>query len=408
MTPNPAFLTWLDLTSSDREQVRRVLDLFEEQGTVDELGLGTIRDFFSDTLFPGTSTLHTRLRYVLFIPWLYRRLEAQHRRVQDVDAEARDLEIRLIDALKGGGEELGVIGAYAGERLARLPSQAYWSALVRWGLFGPGQGQGWYHRRFARLAAGSRLRPADEAGEPEAPERTWHPQLPEPPDDLLQSVTFQLTAEEAAFLRDRMEAAVPSSLLAFLAREGATDLEQAGWLWEVPEIGQAPERLRELTEMARRFSLHMEGATMLYNLQLAEIRQRRHGDPQGVDQGIIDDYRERLADWAEREGAEAPFDPQALWELALRNRTYFREPVKRFVEGWSEVINRHGAAAVVDSQHLRRLIAQREQALKGPRARVSNPNRLDQWRGGAGLGRLDYRWPNVRQLLVDLHQGLAG
>ena len=52
--------------------MRRVLDLFREQGTVDEMGLGTLRDALADALFPGTSSIHTRLRYALFIPWIYR------------------------------------------------------------------------------------------------------------------------------------------------------------------------------------------------------------------------------------------------------------------------------------------------------------------------------------------------
>ena len=54
-------LAWLDLTARDRDKMRRVLDLFKEQGTVDEMGLGTIRDTFSDALFPGTSTLQTEV-----------------------------------------------------------------------------------------------------------------------------------------------------------------------------------------------------------------------------------------------------------------------------------------------------------------------------------------------------------
>ena len=60
MSASPAFLTCIDLTASDRDKVRRVLDLFNEPGTVDELGLGPIRDFLSDALFPGTSVLPTR------------------------------------------------------------------------------------------------------------------------------------------------------------------------------------------------------------------------------------------------------------------------------------------------------------------------------------------------------------
>lgn len=50
-----ATVSWLDLTAADRDKVRRVLDLFSEQGTVDELGLGSLRDTISNALFPGTS-----------------------------------------------------------------------------------------------------------------------------------------------------------------------------------------------------------------------------------------------------------------------------------------------------------------------------------------------------------------
>jgi len=50
-----ASFTWLDLTADDRDKVRRVLDLFNEQG------LGSLRDMISNALFPGTSVLHTRL-----------------------------------------------------------------------------------------------------------------------------------------------------------------------------------------------------------------------------------------------------------------------------------------------------------------------------------------------------------
>jgi hypothetical protein len=58
-----ASISWLDLTAADRDKVRRVLDLFNEQGTVDELGLGSLRDMISNALFPGTSVLHTRTKH---------------------------------------------------------------------------------------------------------------------------------------------------------------------------------------------------------------------------------------------------------------------------------------------------------------------------------------------------------
>ena len=82
-----ATLTWLDLTASDRDRMRQVLDLFKEQGTVDEMGLGSLRDALSEALFPGTSTIQTRLRYVLFVPWIYRQLEARRTTTSDVPTQ---------------------------------------------------------------------------------------------------------------------------------------------------------------------------------------------------------------------------------------------------------------------------------------------------------------------------------
>ncbi len=68
-------LTWIDHDAEARERSLRILALFQERESRDELGLGGIRDSFADRLFPGTSTIQTRLRYMLFVPWIYRELE---------------------------------------------------------------------------------------------------------------------------------------------------------------------------------------------------------------------------------------------------------------------------------------------------------------------------------------------
>ena len=51
---------WLDTDSEQRRRMLEVVDLFKEEGTVDELGIGSIRDALADSLFPGTSDLHTQ------------------------------------------------------------------------------------------------------------------------------------------------------------------------------------------------------------------------------------------------------------------------------------------------------------------------------------------------------------
>ncbi len=124
--------TWLDYSEHERRQAMEVIDLFGEDDTRDELGLGTIRDGFADLLFPGTSTIQTRARYFLFVPWVC--IELENRRVQSraLNERARKVQGRLRDALMNGGEETGVIGYRAGLHVQRLPSSVYWYGMRQW------------------------------------------------------------------------------------------------------------------------------------------------------------------------------------------------------------------------------------------------------------------------------------
>jgi len=46
---------WLDHSEEQCRKVRDVLHMFRKKGTVDQLGLGTVRDAVVDILFPDTS-----------------------------------------------------------------------------------------------------------------------------------------------------------------------------------------------------------------------------------------------------------------------------------------------------------------------------------------------------------------
>ena len=66
---------WLDLNDDASRKINETLRALDEPSTLDPLGLGSIRDAFSDLIAPGTSTIHTRLRYFLFIAWICQRIE---------------------------------------------------------------------------------------------------------------------------------------------------------------------------------------------------------------------------------------------------------------------------------------------------------------------------------------------
>jgi hypothetical protein len=54
---------WLDLDDAASRRIGELIHALQEPGTLDPLGLGSIRDVFSDLLAPGVSTIQTRLRY---------------------------------------------------------------------------------------------------------------------------------------------------------------------------------------------------------------------------------------------------------------------------------------------------------------------------------------------------------
>jgi hypothetical protein len=152
-------VTWLDYSESDQQRVRDLLQFFSDKGTVDDLGLGTIRDAISNQLFPGTSVVQTRARYFLFIPWIFG--EAQRRTPANLVARASDMERKLIVALLAGGETDGVIGREAGVNLKTLPSAIYWGGLQRFGIF---RLQRRTVRQYGRMVARG-MQPPDFEGE---------------------------------------------------------------------------------------------------------------------------------------------------------------------------------------------------------------------------------------------------
>ncbi len=62
---------FVDFSKEERNKVLATLKLLSTQTALDELGIGTIRDAYSDILFPGISTIQTRAKYFVLIPYLF-------------------------------------------------------------------------------------------------------------------------------------------------------------------------------------------------------------------------------------------------------------------------------------------------------------------------------------------------
>lgn len=388
-------LAWIDYDEAERQRAQRIMALFQERESRDELGLGAIRDSIADHLFPGTSTIQTRLRYMLFIPWILRGLEGRDGTAAQLSAEGRLREIRLSDALKAGGETSGVIGRDAGARLQRLPSSVYWAGLGAWGIRQFPGSRETYYAALPTLRGRRRRSEVEVEGFEDLQAGSWHPQIPPPPEDFLETTSFALTADEAQFIRDRLVASAKDSLLTWLASQ--TENGQCDYIWEHPALGDFPAKARRLVDHAEIFSAVIHGASLLYNLQLAELRAHEEW---------IERYRGRLARW----GAELDEGRLAAWSLAefwrdIEHPTHTVRPaLVRFVQDWV-ALARADAAGLPVSQEARALVRDRERRLKTSQSRFINHAVRDRWGGASGAERLSFRWGQAQSHLGDLLHG---
>jgi hypothetical protein len=390
----------LDFSDRDRKRALDAVDLFREEDTRDELGLGVIRDAFADRLFPGTSTIQTRVRYFLFVPWIYRMLKpAEHERFAQ---RTRQLQDQLRRSLMKGGESLGVIGYLAGGNVQRLPSSVYWQGLRRLGVLRFNGSESDYAKEL-RLS-GEALRNDD--GEPvtNAGRMLWDPRLPEPLNGWLDATNFALSPEERGYLTDRVSFAAPNSLLAYLLHL-ARPPGNTNFPWEhVPPI-ELPPALSEELGHAQNFSEAMHGASLLYNLMLA--REKESDD-------LVEHCEEWLAEWWEglkqRSDNLSKWNRPRLWTLVAAWGARVPPPTHNFVETWLSAIGTaQRIETILSDRRLHNLIRDRERFLKRARARLGNPRALDLWNGRSGASQLDYRWGRpVRQMLDDLIRRPAG
>lgn len=395
---------WLDYSDADRQRALDVLDLFREKGTVDELGVGTVRDAMADVLFPGTSTIMTRARYYFFIPWIYREQERKRVGSTEVAQKARRAEVQLIEALVNDGEREGVIGIEARRDLKRLPSTIYWQGLGVLGFRLTPLSREAYHRSLDKFyrSGGDVLRGDDGHAIVGGRRHNWDPAMPAAPDDFPGHAVLTLTADEASYFRERVRQAAPESFFAQLA----WNLEVFGdrdFPWDEEIVPTLPRRAAMDVLHARNFSEAMLGAALTYNLMLAE---KRAWDE------LVEEYEVRVEEWVDnitlRRDELLKWDRAAFWTTVTAAGRQVPRGSREFIDEWLDQLLQGDPATLVRAPAMRERIRQRERRLKGDLARLHNPSALARWGGASSAGVLDFRWNRpTRTLLRDLKTALG-
>ena len=253
----PVF-SWLDPSEAVRRRVLGALAGLQDRDTRDELGLGAISYAISERLFPGTAVGHTRPRYLFFVYWIYRQLEAKPKVTsENVADRARYQEVRLIRELLNSTEEEDVIGRISLKKLKILPSTRYWSALRSLGFQQLDLSQGEYHERFDELRR-RRSSIYDDDENPVAGRDMpfWCPHVPQWEEDQQFPVgaTLPLTRNEAKFLKDQYQFRYPDSVY-----EGSAKIER-----HVPALPLSRDR---------QCAIELQRALAVYRMVFGQPRQ---------------------------------------------------------------------------------------------------------------------------------------
>jgi len=416
-----ASVGWIDFSSEHRDKVRTVIDLLKKQGVVDELGIGVIRDSFADRMFPGVSTIQTRAKYFTLTALLVHDFERQ----PDRRKEKQSLEkyfghwekwcrIQLAHRYGDQGEARGIIGISFGDRkdrdVQRPPSSIYWNGLRTFGIIRTRLSLAEFSRaRSGRRSLRAVLEGTDyEKGDDLDADVDGAARVRVPPldDDYWENLSITLTVAEAEFLRHQITASVPHSLLGqLLLDEHATrQLLKLGRNAKFGDFAALPfiqslkrGELRLVVRHARDFWTILEGAHIHYN----RILQTRFGTEQGIAK-----CEERWEEWKNdlEDFDWSAWNTDFVWQLVERHGSYVKPATRRFVNKWISEARR----GVPDLARCDELGIDQERANKTTRARLRPNAKDEQVKGWVGLSELDYRLPQVRTLVEDIHRGESG
>ena len=396
-------LGWIDFSKSERSKILSVLDLLQESGTLDELGIAPVRDGFSNIFFPGTSTIQTRAKYFFIIPYILKDLERSN--ISNPSALRRSLDDKERKCgerlLKQTPNEIGIIGGRSltqGHWVKRAPVEIYWNGLRQYRIFT------FPHLTLAeylRISTGMKKRKADlkmlgnrndDAEENECDDKDagssgtvhfWN--IPTYRENWMDNLTMDLTRAEAAFLKEQIIASHPDSMLGYILRSNMREILECDRFDSLSSlIERFPEHIRQDYHLAHQFSHFLYIIRVVYNM----ITSRQENQTANIEYEALHPSFSEAAD-------------VDLDKIILRLGLSLNVPLCKFL---------HSAKSHIladDFDSLCKCIKDREILLKGTgRAKTAHPGEFDPnaWFGGFFL---DYRFSNALRIIRDIFESVV-
>lgn len=385
-------LGWVDFSKDERNKVLSVIHLLDEPGAVDELGLGAIRDAFADYFFPGTSTVQTRAKYFLIVPYILKEACSGKygsdvnnilRRIDDEERKCRDVLIKTSTD--------GVIGSLVPRSwVQRTPASIYWTGLKRLGILTEDISM---RELLQQSLIQKSLKKAKEYGNREKDAEENEKDDFDAGDitsfhflnvgdtyrsDWRDGMTIELETQEAAFLRSQIIRSQRDTLFAFILKNNIPIKQYDSIAALSADIIDSVEPdLAEMMRIANEFNNLVSIITTRFNLIVSQGKNKN-----------------ALAKWEDMSG-----DLHRRADVDLK-RIYNRLDIKNmklriFLLKVQEAIIANDIDLVDD------LIIKQEVRLKGPsRAKTKNPKESES--GWIGISILDYRFTPASRIIKDI------
>jgi hypothetical protein len=415
MTIQRSKIGWVDFSSLERDRVSQVLSILQEKGTLDELGIGQIRDAFADKLFPGISTIQTRAKYFVTLPYIfhdYRNLsifERSKTTLYDYLSEREDELARQLVNNHKNAIPPGIIGKESLDSgVSRKPSSVYWNGLRQLSIINAQLSLREFVAQYQDLL-NSKVKEHEEDDEPSSV--TAH-MVPKPDcyePQWLDNVSLELTEREAEFLRSRL---LTSSKTEFsiltqvfkhrLENRVLTTLENttnSSWqieaLYECLKDSPVSPNTKECLKKALEFSFVLKGAHIRYNILLAN---------KSGNSDFKDNLEDEFALWLEQARSNQSYFTQdnidSWYQLAFGLSERINKRTRKFIEGWCHLIMTQSPTRELDK-------CVRVQAIANKEGRCLLNKALSEQQGWVGMYNLEFRWPTARTILRDIQEGLS-
>lgn len=386
---------WIDFSQNERNKTLEVLNNLSEKGTLDELGIGYIRDKFSNIFFPGTSTLQTRAKYFLVVPYIIKDVLDNYKRNKDIMEilnEAEENFARKVSENEHGDKEnlIGINSLKQKKWVQKQPSYIYWSGIKSYKIIdtelslynyiqemvnNKTNDSFIYDKKEDKYIDDDKEFSKNYTIKPYC--KNWHDK-----DDI----DLSLNEKEAEFLKNQIIQSHDTSLMAHILKS-----EQMESFKEVESFdaldaldGLIPKNLRKQYNYAIKFSNFVYALYIIYNLVITDDKssqaKKKYDDLKNTLPQIADINLEEMYNLLDINS-----DSHSLYEFLNKAKEYMK---------------------VKNIKELKKLICDREIALKLDRAKCKNKdkNNPEQWYGSK---KLDYRFCNARMIVKDIYNGLG-